>query len=65
MSIIQFYSSIPLVHDGTDSVHGLDGNKFVCNDEVFDNGTKYTDMGCFSSNVPSGTRNVSLCKYVV
>lgn len=48
--------------DGTDTVHGLDGKKFVCTDEVFDNGTKYPDMGCFNSYVPSGTRNVSLCK---
>lgn len=51
-----------MVLDGTDTVHGLDGKKFVCDDEVFDNGTKYANMGCFSSHVPSGTRNVSLCK---
>lgn len=43
-------------------MHGLDGKKFVGDSRVFDNGTKYPNMGCFTPNVPSGTRNVSLCK---
>lgn len=56
------FSSIPMSLHGTDTIHGLDGKKFVCTAEVFDNGTKYPNMECFNSNVPSGTRNVSLCK---
>uniref|UniRef100_A0A6P7H5P2 Protein croquemort n=1 Tax=Diabrotica virgifera virgifera TaxID=50390 RepID=A0A6P7H5P2_DIAVI len=60
-------SSIELDWRGDYEYQGMKGHKFVGTDKVFDNGTKYPEMGCFKgkgvTHQLSGVRNVSLCKY--
>jgi scavenger receptor class B protein 1 len=58
-------STLSLVRNGEDEMFGLEGSKFIGDEKVFDNGTKYPEMACFSPGdaVPSGVRNVSECKF--
>lgn len=54
-----------LIKDGEFTLHGVEGNRFIGTEKVFDNGTLYPDMRCFKSDnvqLPSGVRNVSGCK---
>lgn len=69
LSIFIVFSTLTLTRNGsiTDEVLGIQGHTFIGNDSVFDNGTKYPNMACFSSgeSVRSGVRNISACKYAV
>ncbi|XP_008192356.1 protein croquemort isoform X1 [Tribolium castaneum] len=58
-------STLTLVKQGTEELHGVVGHKFVGDEKLFDNGTRYPDMRCFSPGdvLPSGVRNVSHCKF--
>ncbi|KAK0093644.1 hypothetical protein PV326_013016 [Microctonus aethiopoides] len=45
---------------------GLSGKRFISTAEMFDNGTKVQSRACYCDGVecqPSGTLNVSICKY--
>lgn len=45
---------------------GLSGKRFISTAEMFDNGTKVQSRACYCADVecqPSGTLNVSICKY--
>ncbi|KAK9870107.1 hypothetical protein WA026_006202 [Henosepilachna vigintioctopunctata] len=58
-------SSLTLSANGSYTAFGLEGNSYVHTDRLFDNGTKYPEMSCFSpgERMPSGVRNVSQCKF--
>ncbi|KAL3266896.1 hypothetical protein HHI36_011046 [Cryptolaemus montrouzieri] len=58
-------SSLTLEMNGSYSAFGLEGNIYAQTNRLFDNGTKYLDMDCFSPGVhlPTGVRNISECKF--
>ncbi|CAH1983914.1 unnamed protein product [Acanthoscelides obtectus] len=59
-------SSIELVKDGKFWLDGMESDKYVGTEEVFDNGTVFPEQKCFVPDhvqQPSGIRNVSLCKF--
>ncbi|KAF5308251.1 hypothetical protein FQR65_LT06244 [Abscondita terminalis] len=55
---------LPFHHNGSDTLCGVNGKKFVGTDFAFDNGTKYPEQSCFKGQktIRSGLRDVSLCK---
>ncbi|XP_051170165.1 protein croquemort-like isoform X2 [Leptopilina boulardi] len=59
-------TSIDLVYGNTTELLGIYGTKFISHENIFDNGTNDPSRKCYCSNVecqPSGTLNVSLCKF--
>lgn len=59
-------STITLEREGEEIVFGINGAKFVGTDYNFDNGSKYETQKCFGTDgIPSGTRDISKCKYGV
>lgn len=66
-SITLFYlRTLSLKAAGTGEWLGLTGSKFVSDEDMFDNGTNVEANKCRCEGVecqPSGTLNVSLCKY--
>lgn len=65
-----FCRSINLVPDSKNSLFNLNGYKFVGDDSVFDNGSKYKEAWCYCTSaldkcpdLPSGVLNVSDCKF--
>lgn len=59
-------SFITISYNDTKEILGLEGRVYVGRENVFDNGTKYPEMKCFSNvnqTVPSGVRDVSKCKF--
>ncbi|XP_044750062.1 protein croquemort-like isoform X2 [Coccinella septempunctata] len=58
-------STLTLEANGTYSTFGVEGKLFAQTERLFDNGTKYQEMDCFSPGVhlPTGVRNVSQCKF--
>ncbi|KAK6640144.1 hypothetical protein RUM44_011830 [Polyplax serrata] len=59
-----FCGTFTLHKSGPVKVRGLDGYRFFGGDQVFDNGTKYSESECFCTGncSPSGVRNESLCR---
>ncbi|XP_058791990.1 protein croquemort-like isoform X2 [Phymastichus coffea] len=59
-------TTLTLKADGTNEWLGLTGNKYISDAEMFDNGDKVPSRKCYcedSQCQPSGTLNVSLCKW--
>ncbi|XP_045478674.1 protein croquemort-like isoform X2 [Harmonia axyridis] len=58
-------SSLNLEANGSYSTFGIEGNVYAQTERLFDNGTKYPEMACFSPGIslPTGVRNVSQCKF--
>ncbi|XP_038214781.1 protein croquemort-like [Zerene cesonia] len=58
-----------LAKNETISVLGIEGQKYVANDSLFDNGHKYPSMACYCDEVrdadclPAGALNVSACRF--
>ncbi|KAL3278580.1 hypothetical protein HHI36_016125 [Cryptolaemus montrouzieri] len=65
MFISDTCSKLTLERNGTQTVNGIKGNKYIATEKLFDNGTKYKENACFSPGepVPSGVRNISECKF--
>lgn len=62
--------SITLQYGESISVYNVEGNKYVADEQVFDNGTKYPEAACWCNSLPeecpdlkSGVFNASACKY--
>ncbi|XP_019757382.1 protein croquemort isoform X2 [Dendroctonus ponderosae] len=56
-------SNVKLHRSGTFTLYGIEGNEYVGQDDVFDNGTKYESSKCYASGVRTGVRGVSTCKF--
>ncbi|RZC38035.1 CD36 domain containing protein, partial [Asbolus verrucosus] len=58
-------STVTLYQDGEDERYGIKGHKYAGDERLFDNGTKYENMACFSPGevLRSGLRNISACKF--
>ncbi|KAL1509743.1 hypothetical protein ABEB36_004434 [Hypothenemus hampei] len=56
-------SNVKLHKNGTSTIYGIEGTRYVGSDDAFDNGTYYENSKCFSSGVPTGVRSVSTCKF--
>ncbi|KAK0178811.1 hypothetical protein PV327_007660 [Microctonus hyperodae] len=57
---------IHLKYSNNIDYEGLSGKRFISTAEMFDNGTKVKSRECYCAGVecqPSGTLNVSICKY--
>lgn len=63
--ILFLCSSLTLGFSKYETIHGVEGRRYISNDKSFDNGSKYPEMECFSGKdkYPSGIRDVSQCKY--
>nr|CAH7713169.1 unnamed protein product [Callosobruchus chinensis] len=59
-------SSVELVKKDKFWLYGMESDKYVGTEEVFDNGSVHPEQKCFVPDhvqQPSGVRNVSLCKF--
>ena len=52
-------------YENTTVHEGLTGVKYISDNTIFDNGTKVDSRLCYydRENIPSGTLNISLCKW--
>lgn len=58
--------TLTLVKSGTGSFQGISGNVFTSSKDMFDNGTNVPSRKCYCINSecqPSGTLNISTCRY--
>ncbi|ENN78638.1 hypothetical protein D910_09210 [Dendroctonus ponderosae] len=49
-------SNVKLHRSGTFTLYGIEGNEYVGQDDVFDNGTKYESSKCYASGVRTGVK---------
>ncbi|CAG9766453.1 unnamed protein product [Ceutorhynchus assimilis] len=56
-------SDVKMHRNGTETLYGVVGNRYVAQADVFDNGTYSEENRCFASGVRTGVRDVSLCKF--
>lgn len=57
-------SSLNLNYKGVDTFLGLEGQSYVAERYLLDNGTDFPEMKCFNGDkiFPSGVRDISKCK---
>lgn len=62
--------SVTLNYNSTTERYGIQGSKWIADQSVLDNGSKYPEMSCFCTgapntcpDLPSGVLNVSDCRY--
>lgn len=64
--IHSIFRSLTLKSAGESELLGVTGNKYISDEEMFDNGDRVPSRKCYCKDVdcqPSGTLNVSNCKF--